>query len=111
MQKNSRIICWFLGPSKPIFAHEVMKMSPSSMRYATLMEPAQFLIIKAEALTKSLGPQWFLLDKKRAWEFWRTPKSREKAAGSEILKWVDFVVMKHGHNMSQFNEFYAVGDL
>lgn len=41
---------------KPIFAHEVMKMSPSSMRYATFMEPAQFLIIKAEALTKSLGP-------------------------------------------------------
>lgn len=32
----------------------VMKMSPSSMRYATLMEPAQFLIIKAEALTKIL---------------------------------------------------------
>lgn len=32
----------------------VMKMSPSSVVYATLMEPAQFLVIKAEALTKVL---------------------------------------------------------
>ncbi|CAJ1437456.1 unnamed protein product [Effrenium voratum] len=32
----------------------VMKMSPSSLFYATLMEPAQFLVIKAEALTKIL---------------------------------------------------------
>lgn len=32
----------------------VMKMSPSSLHFATLMEPAQFLIIKAEALTKIL---------------------------------------------------------
>mmetsp|Transcript_44843 Transcript_44843/g.72828 ORF Transcript_44843/g.72828 Transcript_44843/m.72828 type:complete len:635 (+) Transcript_44843:85-1989(+) len=30
----------------------VMKMSPSSVMYTTLMEPAQFLMIKAEALTK-----------------------------------------------------------
>lgn len=33
---------------------QVMKMSASSLRYATLMEPAQFLIIKSEALTKIL---------------------------------------------------------
>jgi len=35
----------------------VMKMSPSSVVYATLMEPAQFLVIKAEALTKILWGQ------------------------------------------------------
>ena len=32
----------------------VMKMSPSSLHFATLIEPAQFLIIKSEALTKVL---------------------------------------------------------
>jgi hypothetical protein len=37
---------------------QVMKMAASSLRYATLMEPAQFLIIKSEALTKCLGAVW-----------------------------------------------------
>lgn len=62
-----------------------MKMSPSSMRYATLMEPAQFLIIKAEALTKSLGPR----------------KSHEKSRRRWNFEMGGRVVMKHGHNMSQ----------
>ena len=72
-------------------------MSPSSMRYATLMEPAQFLIIKSEALTKSLGCG---LGTKGLENWEDSLKSHEKKTGGEMSR---LVVMNHGHN----HDFYA----
>ena len=83
MQKNSRIICWFLGPWSPFLPMRSWRCHPHPCDMQPWWNLRSFWSSKRRHWPRVSGHKWFCWTKKGL-RIGRTWKSHAKAAGGEI---------------------------